>query len=107
MSKNKAYNSDVSASIHEIANGLYKVGMIDKKTMRRFDESCLTPIHEFSADEIRKLREREEVSQTVFARYLNVTKDSVTQWERGSKHPAGTSLKLLSLVEKNGLHSIA
>jgi len=81
--------------------------MIDKQTMRRFDESCLTPIHAFTAEEIRALREREEVSQSVFAHYLNVSKDSVSQWERGAKQPAGPSLKLLSLVEKNGLNSIA
>lgn len=47
--------------------------------MRRFDESCLMPIHGFTAKEIRALREREEVSQTVFALYLNVPKDSVSQ----------------------------
>lgn len=57
--------------------------------MRRFDESCLTPVQEFTAKEIRDLRLREEVSQTVFAHYLNVTKDSVSQWERGQKKAAG------------------
>jgi putative transcriptional regulator len=36
-----------------------------------------------------------------------VKKDSVSQWERGEKHPSGPSLKLLSLVEKNGLEAIA
>lgn len=66
--------------------------------MREFDESCLTTVRDFTADEIRALREREEVSQDVFARYLNISKDSVSQWERGIKHPGGPSLKLLSLV---------
>jgi putative transcriptional regulator len=75
--------------------------------MRRFDESCLTPVHVFTAEEIRTLRERGEVSQMVFAQYLNVKKDSVSQWERGEKHPSGPSLKLLSRVEKNGLEAIA
>ena len=75
--------------------------------MRRFDESCLTPVHEFTATEIRTLRQREEVSQTVFAHYLNVTKDLVSQWERGQKKPAGASMKLLSLVERKGLEAIA
>ena len=101
------YKSDIKASIHEIAAGLHNVGLIDKRTMRRFDESCLTPIHEFSAREIKTLREREDVSQSVFASYLNVTKDSVSKWERGEKKPAGPSLKLLSLVERKGLESIA
>jgi putative transcriptional regulator len=49
MNKTRAYKSDVSASIHEIASGLHKVGMIDKKTRRHFDESCLTSIREFSS----------------------------------------------------------
>ncbi len=63
--------------------------------------------HPFSAEEIKALREREEVSQRVFAHYLNVTKESVSQWERGQKKPAGTTLKLLSLVERRGISAIA
>ncbi|CAA9327182.1 MAG: Antitoxin to RelE-like translational repressor toxin, partial [uncultured Chloroflexia bacterium] len=63
--------------------------------------------HEFTPEEIKTLREREEVSQTVFARYLGVTKDSVSQWERGQRKPAGAALKLLSLVETKGLEAIA
>lgn len=75
--------------------------------MRHFDASCLTPLHPFSAHDIRILREREEVSQAVFARHLNVTKDSVSKWERGEKRPIGSSLKLLCLIERKGLDAIA
>ena len=107
MPKNRIYKSTIKAAIHQTARDLYGGGVIDKTTMRRFDESCLTPVHDFTAEEIRALREREGVSQTVFAYYLNVTKDSVSQWERGQKRPAGASLKLLSLVERKGLESIA
>ena len=107
MKKTRTYKSDIKAAIHQTASGLYEAGLMDKKTMRGFDESCLTPVHEFTAEEIRALREREEVSQMVFAQYLNVQKDSVSQWERGEKHPSGPSLKLLSLVERNGLEAIA
>ena len=107
MSKIKTYQSDVSASIHELAQALRSVGAIDKKTMRRFDNSCLTPIHYFSAEDIRALREREEVSQSVFANYLNVTTDYVSKWERGERSPRGGTLKLLVLVERKGLEAIA
>ena len=51
--------------------------------------------------------EREDVSQSVFASYLNVTKDSVSKWERGEKRPDGPSLKLLNLVKTKGLAAIA
>ena len=58
MRKIKKYKNSVKAAIHEIASGLHGVGMIDKHTMRRFDSSCLTPVREFSANEIKALRAR-------------------------------------------------
>jgi putative transcriptional regulator len=58
-------------------------------------------------EEIRALREREQVSQPVFAHYLNVRKDAVSKWERGEKRPDGPSLKLLNLVKAKGLRAIA
>jgi putative transcriptional regulator len=64
-------------------------------------------VRPLSAADIRALRVREGASQAVFARYLNVTAGLVSQWERGEKHPQGPSLKLLTLVERNGLDAVA
>jgi hypothetical protein len=33
----------------------------------RFAETCLTPVHEFTAEQIRALCDREEMTQMVFA----------------------------------------
>jgi putative transcriptional regulator len=95
------------ATIHETAEDLRAAGLMDKQTMRKFDDACLTPVRSLSPEEIRTLREREGASQAVFARYLNVTTGLVSQWERGEKRPQGASLKLLSLVAKNGLRAVA
>lgn len=95
------------ASIHETAEDLYEAGLMEKRTMREFDGLCLTPISPLKPEEIRDIRERENVSQVVFANYLNVSKSIVSQWERGEKRPSGTSLKLLSIVEKKGLSAIS
>ncbi|GBQ18666.1 helix-turn-helix domain-containing protein [Acidiphilium acidophilum] len=103
----KQYRSPVMASIHETAEGLHAAGLMDKQTMRKFDEACLTPVRPLAPEEIRSLREREGASQAVFARYLNVTTGLISQWERGEKHPQGASLKLLSLVAKHGLATVA
>jgi putative transcriptional regulator len=103
----KQYRSPVMASIHETAEGLHAAGVMDKQTMRRFDDACLTPVRPLAPEEIRALREREGASQAVFARYLNVTTGLISQWERGEKHPQGASLKLLSLVAKHGLGTVA
>jgi putative transcriptional regulator len=95
------------AAIHETMVALHDTGAINKHTMRGFDEACLTPIRPLKPSEIKAIREREHVSQTVFATYLNVTSSLVSKWERGEKKPSGASLKLLSLVEKNGLDAVA
>ncbi len=103
----KKYRSDAMASIHETMEALHKTGAIDKQTMRRFDEACLTPVQPLTPRQIRGIRERERVSQTVFANYLNVTPNLVSKWERGEKRPSGPALKLLSLVEKHGITAVA
>lgn len=107
MSKPKQYRSPIMAAIHETAEDLNAAGLMDKRTMRKFDDTCLTPVRPLSAAEIRALRQREGASQTVFARYLNVTPGLISQWERGEKHPQGASLKLLALVARNGLSTVA
>jgi putative transcriptional regulator len=107
MGHQKTYKSDAFAAIHETASGLYRAKLINKQTMQAFDESCLTPIHPFTPEQIAALRAHEQVSQSVFAYHLNVSKESVSQWERGIKKPSGATLKLLSLVKRKGLAAIA
>jgi putative transcriptional regulator len=103
----KKYRTDALAAIHETMEALHHAGAIDKKTMRRFDDACLTPLRPLTPRAIKAIRERENVSQTVFANYLNVTSSLISKWERGEKRPSGAALKLLSLVEKNGLAAVA
>ena len=103
----KQYKSEALATAHEAAMDLAEAGLMSKRTMRAFDEMCLTPVEEMTPEDIRALRCRENASQAVFARYLNVTTGLVSQWERGEKRPRGASLKLLTLVEKNGLNAVA
>ena len=104
---NKTAADGILASPHKTAAGLHKVGLVDKATMREFDALCLTPVEPLAPGEIRALREREQVSQRVFAQYFNVRKDAVSKWERGEKRPDGPSLKLLTLVKTKGLRAIA
>ena len=103
----KKYRSDAMASVHETMEALHKVGAIEKQTMRRFDDACLTRVRPLTPKQIKALRAGEHVSQTVFANYLNVTPNLVSKWERGEKRPSGPALKLLSLVEKHGITAVA
>jgi putative transcriptional regulator len=103
----KRYKSELRAALHETVEGLHRIGLVDKKTMREFDESCLTSVEKLSPSEIQALREREGVSQKVFARYLNVPATLISQWERGERKPSGAAVKLLSVVKHKGLEAIA
>lgn len=104
--RNKRYRSDAFAAIHESAEALYRVGAIEKVTMREFDTTCLEVVEEMKPSEIRALREREHVSQPVFAHYLNVSKNLVSDWERGTRKPGGAALRLLNVIQKHGIEAI-
>lgn len=101
------YADNLSAAIHELAEDLHRHGAIDKQTMRDFDDSCLRAAEGLSPQEIRTIREQEHVSQPVFARYLNVSKNLVSDWERGVKKPGGPALRLLTLIRDKGLSVLA
>lgn len=58
----KKYRSDAMACIHETMEALHNIGAVDKQTMRRFEEACLTPIRPLTAEQIKAIRERERVS---------------------------------------------
>lgn len=104
----RKFNSEALESIHESASALHAIGAISKITLRRFDESCIAAVPAaMSAQEIKAIRERNHVSQPVFARYLNTSASTVKQWEAGDKHPSGMALKLLSIVHKHGLEILA
>ena len=103
----KTYRSGALGAVHETASDLHDAGVMDKRTLRQFNALCLTSVRPLAPEEIRALRQRERVSQAVLALYLNVSTGLISQWERGEKHPAGTSLKLLTLIRTKGLDAIA
>ena len=82
MTMSNSYRSEAFAAIHETIEALHEIGAIDQRTLRGFDEACLTPARVLTADEIRQIRARERVSQPVLARYLNVSRNLVSDWER-------------------------
>lgn len=103
----RQYSSKIAAAVHETAEDFHSIGLMSKKTMREFDELCLTPVKPLSPRQIAGIREREMASQAVFARHLGVSVNLISQWERGEKKPQGASLKLLTLVAKKGLDWVA
>ncbi|QGM99953.1 helix-turn-helix domain-containing protein [Methylocystis parvus] len=106
MTKSCYRNSRLEV-LHRTGAALASVGALDKATMRDLDAFCLTEVEDLTGADIRALREREHVSQGIFARHLNVSAKLVSDWESGVKRPSGPSLKLLALVRTKGLAAIA
>jgi putative transcriptional regulator len=95
--------SAILVAVHEMASGLHRADVIDRVTMREFDSLCLLPVEPLKPKQIRQIRQASNVSQAVFAAYLNTSLSTVQKWEIGQKRPTGAALKLLHLVQKRGL----
>ena len=48
----------------------------------------------------------DDLSQAVFANYLNSTADYVSKLERGEKRPSGPALVLLDVIRRKGIDAI-
>lgn len=96
-------NSRLLDAVHETANDMHQLGFIDKRRMQRYDALCLEPIRNYDGDQVKRLRERLQVSQAVLASLINVSDSTVRKWEAGNKKPAGASQKLLDLLDRKGL----
>lgn len=107
MTAKRKFKSDAFEAIHSAVQGMYAAGSIDKETLKTFDETCLSTPAVLSPEEIKDLREKNRVSQPVFARYLNTSESTVQKWETGAKRPSGPALKLLDIVQKHGLRMLA
>ena len=93
-------------SLRDDLAALHGAGAIGKVTMRDFDAICPAPVREFSAADIKRLRERLRFSQPVFAHHLHTTASTVRKWEQGETRPAGPALKLLNVIANKGLQAI-
>lgn len=98
--------SKIIESLREDLDALYEAGAISKVTMREFDAICPPPVRQFSAVDIRRLRETLKFSQPVFALHLNTSASTLRKWEQGETQPTGPALKLLNIIAKKGLQAI-
>ncbi len=103
--KTKA-RSLIHEAVYETAADLHRLGFIDKRKMRKYDALCLDPVPDYDGEKIRALRDHLHLSQAVLAAVLNTSLSTVRKWEIGEKHPSGPSLKLLNLLDRNGLEAV-
>ena len=59
----------------------------------------ITPVKEYSGKEIREIRMKAGMTQTVFATYMGVSKKTVEAWETGTNRPIGPARRMISLIQ--------
>jgi putative transcriptional regulator len=96
-------SSKILDAVHETAKDLHKLGFIDNRAMENYDALCIPPVPDYTAEQIKSLRERYQISQSVLAAVLNTSLSTIQKWEIGEKHPGGPSLKLLNILDRKGL----
>ncbi|OGT33718.1 MAG: hypothetical protein A3C44_03220 [Gammaproteobacteria bacterium RIFCSPHIGHO2_02_FULL_39_13] len=101
----KTMNDVARTAISEMATILRKMGKIDESTLKEYLIN-FPIVKELKARDIKKIREKINVSQPVFAKLLNTSPETIKKWEQGERHPTGTSLKLLNLVDAHGLSAL-
>lgn len=94
--------SDIISAMLETAHDLG----LSQVTIKEIESLGLSEIEELLPDEIKAMRSKEKISQSVMARILNVTPSTYQKWERGAVHPKGANLKLLRLAYDHGVSYI-
>lgn len=76
---------------------------LDSVTIKELELLNLKEVKQLTPNQIKTMRAKEKLSQTVIAKILNVTPSTYQKWERGEVHPKGANLKLLRLAYENGV----
>ena len=63
----------------------------------------ILPVKEYSNTEIRAIRMKAGMTQSVFASYMGVSKKTVEAWESGRTHPTGPVFRLLDILAADDL----
>ena len=79
---------------------------LSQVTIKEIETLGLSQVEELNPSEIKAMRSKEKISQSVMARILNVTPSTYQKWERGEVHPKGANLKLLRLAYDHGINYI-
>lgn len=99
MTKKKSNNiaNDLIEGLEEIID--FKKGKINLRTT---EIEVPKPLEVISSRALKRVREKElNMSQSIFAKFLNVSAETVRAWEQGKTIPKGPALLMLNLAKKD------
>ena len=94
--------NSIKDAISETVQDMINVGEEVSFTKKELDALGVTiPSVQLTSEQIQAIRKNMNLSQSVFAKLLNVSTSSVRQWEQGKRKPSGSTKVLLELLQKS------
>ncbi len=92
----------IKTAIGETVQDMLNSGIKTSFTKKELDSLGIKiPEIQLTTYQIKAIREQMNLSQTVFAKLLNVSPSSIRQWEQGKRKPTGSTKVLLELLGKS------
>lgn len=102
---------DKLQEMRDEARELNQLGLMDNESLYRIETLAqarelnkhIAAVKVMSGDEIRAMRVRLGLSQSILAHTLGMSKESVSKWERNEITPSGPALRILNTLDAKGL----
>ncbi len=92
----------IRKAIGETVQDIINSGLKTSFTEKELNSLGVTiPEVQLTNNQIKEIRENLSLSQTVFAKLLNVSPSSIRQWEQGKRQPTGATQVLLDLLKRS------
>ena len=97
----------MSTLYHDLVEGFQEI-LESQNTGKKMKSTTISipDVHRYTNTEIKRIRNRTGLTQTLFAGFMGVSKKTVEAWECGKNHPTGPACRLLALIETGGIKAI-
>lgn len=94
--------NSIKKAIGETVQDIVNSGLKTSFTKKELNSlGVIIPEVQLTTCQIKEIRENLNLSQTVFAKLLNVSPSSIRQWEQGKRQPTGATQVLLDLLKRS------